>query len=101
MLLLGADDDARRALHLLLDRRGLHVVAAADVEAAKRHMASEPCDVVLVASALAAEIRAACEVPVIAVVASRDVAAAMSLLEAGVDDVMTEPLDELRCSGKN
>ena len=95
MLLLGPDDDARRALHLLLDRRGLQVVAAPDVEAAKRHMASEPCDVVLVASELAAEIRAACEVPVIAVVASRDVAAAMSLLAAGVDDVVTEPLDEL------
>jgi two-component system response regulator AtoC len=95
VLLLGPDDEARRALHLLLDRRGLSVVAAADVEAAQRHMAAEPCDVVLVASELAAAMRGACEVPVIAVVSSRDVAAAMSLLEAGVDDVVCEPLDEL------
>jgi two-component system response regulator AtoC len=95
VLLLGPDDDARRALHLLLDRRGLRVVAADGVDAAQRHLASEPCDVVLVASELAAEIRAVCDVPVIAVVASRDVAVAMSLLEAGVDDVVCEPLDEL------
>jgi two-component system response regulator AtoC len=70
-------------------------VAARDVEAAQRHMASAPCDVVLVASELAAAVRGVCEVPVIAVVASRDVAAAMTLLEAGVDDVVCEPLDEL------
>src|SRR5207253_2775042 len=33
--------------------------------------------------------------PVIAVVKSRDVDAAVALLDAGCDDVLTEPLDEL------
>ncbi len=95
VLLLGPDDDERRALHLLIDRRGLQVGAASDVESARRHLAAEPCDVVLAASELAAEARAACELPVIAVVRTRDVAASLSLLEAGVDDIVTEPIDEL------
>ena len=94
VLLLGPDDEERRALHLLIDRRGLAVAAASDVESAKRHVAAEPCDVVLATSELAAEARA-CGVPVIAVVKTRDHAMAMSLLQAGVDDIVTEPLDEL------
>ena len=95
VLLLGPDDEERRALHLLIDRRGLAVVAASDLDTAKRHVAAESCDVVLCASELAAEARAACGVPVIAVVRTREVAAVLSLLQAGVDDIVTEPLDEL------
>jgi two-component system response regulator AtoC len=95
VLLLGPDDEERRALHLLIDRRGLSVAAANDVESASRHVAAEPCDVILCASELAAEAKQACGVPVIAVVRTRELAAAMSLLQAGVDDIVTEPLDEL------
>jgi two-component system response regulator AtoC len=95
VLLLGPDDDQRRALHLLIDRRGLTVAAASDIESAKRHCAAEPCDVVVCASELAAEARGACGVPVIAVVKTREVATSMSLLQAGVDEIVTEPVDEL------
>jgi two-component system, NtrC family, response regulator AtoC len=94
VLLLGPDDDQRRALHLLIDRRGLAVAAASDIESAKRHCAAEACDVVMCTSELAAEARA-CGVPVIAVVKTREVAASMSLLQAGVDEIVTEPVDEL------
>jgi two-component system response regulator AtoC len=96
VLLLGPDDDARRSLHLLLDRRKQQVAAASDLPSAGRHLASEPCDLVLAVSELAPEM---CGVsgapPVIAVVRARDVAAAMSLLEAGVHDIITDPIDDL------
>ena len=96
VLLLGPDDEARRALHLLLDRRGLAVVAATGLETAHRHLAAADCDVVLATAELAAEARAAdAHPPVIAVVRSRDPLAWKALLDAGVDDVLTEPLDEL------
>ncbi len=93
VLLLGPDDDARRALHLLLDRRGLTVGAAADLEAAGKHFASADCDVVFATPELAA---AACaHGPAVVVVArTRDVAAA-ALLAAGVADIITEPIDDL------
>ena len=93
VLLLGPDDEARRALHLLLDRRGLGVVAASDVEAARKHLAAERCDCVVAAAALAPEIVG--DVPVVGVVAAREIAAVMALLDAGVDDVVCEPLDEV------
>ena len=93
VLLLGPDDEARRALHLLLDRRGLGVVAASDVEAARKHLAAERCDCVVAAAALAAEVVG--EVPVIGVVAAREITAVTALLDAGVDDVVCEPLDEV------
>ncbi|HTR56095.1 MAG TPA: sigma 54-interacting transcriptional regulator [Kofleriaceae bacterium] len=96
VLLLGPDDEARRALHLLLDRRGHVCAAASELETARRHLAAEPCDLVLATSELAAE---ACRAPgaptVIAVVHARDVAPAMSLLEAGVHDILTDPIDDL------
>ena len=93
VLLLGPDDDARRALHLVLDRRGLSVVAADDVDAARRHLAAERCDVVIADAASAAAL--AGEVPVIAVVGSREVGAVNALLDAGIDDVVCEPIDEV------
>jgi two-component system response regulator AtoC len=96
VLLLGPDDEARRALHLLLDRRGLAVVAANDLLAARKHLAASECDVVL---AVADEAAPACQEPgaphVIAVVRARDLGVAMSLLEAGVADILTDPIDEL------
>ncbi len=93
VLLLGPDDEARRALHLLLDRRGLGVVAASDLDAAKKHLAAERCDCVLATAELAPAIVG--ELPVIGVVAERDVAAVTRLLDAGVDDVLCEPIDEV------
>ncbi|HUJ58513.1 MAG TPA: sigma 54-interacting transcriptional regulator [Kofleriaceae bacterium] len=97
VLLLGPDDEARRALHVLLDRRGLPVVAAGELDAARRHLASEPCDLVLAAPELAAQLlRAAADAPpVVAVVRTRELATSLSLLDAGVDDIITDPVDDL------
>ncbi|MGE5184480.1 MAG: hypothetical protein ACM31C_20560, partial [Acidobacteriota bacterium] len=81
VLLIGSDDDARRALHVLLDRRGLTVAAAADLASALRHVASDGCDVVLAAAELAAVVaREAGVPPVIAVVRTRELAVSTSLL---------------------
>ncbi len=97
VLLLGPDDDDRRALHLLLDRVGKQVSAMAELDGARRFLDAEPeVDAVIADSDFAAalihdQIRA----PVIAVMRERDVARSLALLEAGVDDVVTEPVDEL------
>ena len=90
-LLIGPDDESRRALHLLLDRRGIEVAAVLDLDGAR---AAEPPDVVLAAAELAPD---ACqgEAPVIAIVATRDPALSTSLFEAGVADVLTHPIDDL------
>ncbi|MBV8759036.1 MAG: sigma-54-dependent Fis family transcriptional regulator [Deltaproteobacteria bacterium] len=93
VLLLGPDDDARRALHLLLDRRGLAVAAVSDLDAAKKHIDGERCECVIAASELAPAIVG--DVPVIGVVAERDVAAVIALLDAGIDDVLCTPIDEV------
>src|SRR5690606_39128569 len=56
------------------------------------------CDAVIADGALAAELVETATgdtPPVIAVVRPRDVSLSLSLLAAGVDDVVTEPLDEL------
>jgi two-component system response regulator AtoC len=96
VLVLGPDDEARRALHMLVARRGFDVKAASDLDTAKKHFASADCDVVLAVPELAPDVAALDGAPaVIAVVRTRDVALAQSLLEAGVHDVMTEPLDDL------
>jgi two-component system response regulator AtoC len=99
VLLLGADDDARRALHLMLDRFGKQVSAVAELDSARSYLGNgHDCDAVIAAGELAAQlVRGGGESmpPVIAVVRPRDVAASLALLEAGVDDVVTEPLDEL------
>ncbi|HEX4451955.1 MAG TPA: sigma-54 dependent transcriptional regulator [Kofleriaceae bacterium] len=93
VLLLGPDDEARRALHLLLDQRGLAVVAAGELEAARRHLAAADCDFVVATDELA---RAACAEPdappVIAIAHGADVV--RELLDAGVTDIIAEP-DEL------
>jgi two-component system response regulator AtoC len=90
VLLIGPDDESRRALHLLVDRKGRIVVAAADVEAARN---AESPDVVFATAELA---EPACALgPVIAVVRTRDPEQSASLLAAGCADIITEPVDDL------
>jgi two-component system, NtrC family, response regulator AtoC len=96
VLVLGPDDEARRALHMLVAKRGYQVAAASELDSAKKHFAASDCDVVLVVPELATQVCALPDVPaVIAVVRTRDVALALSLLEAGVDDIITDPIDDL------
>jgi two-component system, NtrC family, response regulator AtoC len=95
-LILGPDDEARRALHLLATRCGLDVVAAAELDAVRKHLATSDCDVVLASPELAAEVSSEPDAPpVIAVLRDRDLSTAMSMLQTGVQDVIGEPLDEL------
>jgi two-component system response regulator AtoC len=98
VLLLGPDDDARRALHLMLDRAGKQVAATTEVDGASRYLGSNDCDAVIAEGELATKLLGVTNgstPPVIAVVRARDIARSMALLEAGVDDVVSEPLDEL------
>src|SRR5213075_2700660 len=67
VLLLGPDDEARRALHVLVATRGNDVVAASDLDSAKKHVTAAECDVVLATAELAAAATALDGVPVIAV----------------------------------
>ncbi|HEY6178116.1 MAG TPA: hypothetical protein VIX73_26855, partial [Kofleriaceae bacterium] len=96
VLLLGPDDDARRALHVMLDRIGKQVSAVAELDAARAYLGNgHECDAVIATGEIAAELVRGGAPPVIAVVRPRDLTASLALLEAGVDDVVTEPLDEL------
>ena len=96
VLLVGPDDDARRALHLMLDRAGKQVSAIAELAGALAYLGGAPsCDVVIAAAELAAQLAAAARAPVVAVVRSRDLGQVMALLDAGVDEIVAEPLDEL------
>jgi two-component system, NtrC family, response regulator AtoC len=95
-MVLGPDDEARRALHVLATKSGLDVVAADDVETARKHLAGSECDVIVAAASLAPELAKDGQgPPVIAIGKTRDVGAAVALLQAGVVDVITEPVDEL------
>ena len=99
VLLLGPDDEARRALHLLIDRRGLAVVAATELATAQKYLAAADCDVVMAPPELALEVaRALGRPPVVAIMRTRDAAMSRTLLEAGIDDVVLEPLDEIAVS---
>ena len=96
VLLLDPDDEARRALHLLIDRRGNSVVASNEVDSAKKHLAAADCDVVMATPELALAIASIAErPPIIAMLRTRDLALAKELLDAGVDDLVLPPLDEL------
>jgi two-component system response regulator AtoC len=96
VLLLGSDDEPRRALHLMLDRSGHQVAAMAEVAAARRYLAANACDAVIAEPGAAAELAAEPgRPPIVALARSRDPALARELLGAGVDDVLAEPLDEL------
>jgi two-component system, NtrC family, response regulator AtoC len=96
VLLLDPDDEARRVLHLLIDRRGNSVVAAAELDSANKHLAAADCDVVLATPALALALATIADrPPIIAMLPARDVGLAKTLLDAGVDDLVLPPLDEL------
>ena len=96
VLLLGPDDSARRGLHLMLDRAGKQVAAMSELDIARRYLAANECDVVIATPGPAAELAAErAGPPVIALARSRELAAARALLDAGVDDVLTEPIDDL------
>ncbi len=94
VLVVAPDEDARRTLHMMLDRAGNQVAAMADVATAKRYLATSPCDAVFAAPDAARELATdpARRAPIIAL--TRDLGQALRLLEAGVDDVVGEP-DEL------
>jgi len=97
VLLIGPDDEARRALHLMLDRLGKQVSAISELDGARSYLGDgHECDAVIAAGELAAElVRAGETPPVIAVIRQRDLAASLALLSAGAADVVSEPLDEL------
>ena len=97
VLVIGPDDDARRALHMMLDRLGMHVAAVAELDGARSYLgAGHACDAVFAGGELAAElVRDVGTPPVIAVVRPRDLARATALLAAGATDVVTDPVDEL------
>ena len=101
VLLLGPDDEARRALHLMLDRAGKQVAAMTEIEGVARYLEANDCDAVIASGDLAAQLVGVANgntPPVIAVLRERDLGALNALLAAGVDDVMAEPLDELGVS---
>ena len=100
VVLLGPDDDERRALHMMLDRDGKHVAAMSDLESARKYLAANECDAVIASAELAPRVREGTTIsaPVIAIVKSRDLDAAIALFDAGIDDVVTDPLDELALS---
>jgi two-component system response regulator AtoC len=81
----------------MLDRAGKQVVAVAELDAARSYLAGgHACDAVIAAGELAAQLAGtAGGAPVIALVRPRDLTRSMELLAAGVDDVVTDPLDEL------
>jgi two-component system response regulator AtoC len=95
VLLLGPDDAARRALHLMLDHIGKQVAAMAELDHARRYLVEHDCDAVIASGETAKQLAGNGVPPIVAVVQTRDMASAMSLLEAGVDDLVTEPIDEL------
>ncbi len=98
VLIVGPDDDARRALHVMLDRAGKQVVATAAPDDAQRYLETHDCDAVIASGFLAAHIVEVANgrgPPVIAIVERADVAFSLSLLAAGVHDVVAEPVDEL------
>jgi len=71
-------------------------VAASELESAKRHLESADCDVVLATPELARAIAGIADrPPVIALLLTRDPSLAKALLDAGVDDLVPPPHDDL------
>src|SRR5262249_61569951 len=86
VLLLGPDDDARRALHVMLDRIGKQVSAVAELDAARAYLGNgHECDAVIASGELAAELVRGGAPPAIAVVPPRDPSASVARLEARAD----------------
>jgi len=85
-MVLGPDDEARRALVVVVAQRGFDVAAATDIESARKHFASEACDVVLVTPELAADVTSEPSAPsVIVIVRGRDAAQTVAALELAGD----------------
>ncbi len=81
---------------MLVAKNGHEVVAASELETARKHLAASHCDVVLAVPELATQVRALDDAPpIIAIVRARDPAVAKQLLAAGVDDILSEPIDDL------
>jgi len=98
VLIVGPDDDSRRALHVMLDRAGNQVSATAEADSAQRYLETNACDAVVASGYLAVqlvELPIARTPPVIAIVERSDLAFATSLLAAGVHDIVAAPVDEL------
>jgi two-component system, NtrC family, response regulator AtoC len=100
ILLVGPDDEHRRSLHLMLDQVGYDVSALAELDAAMRFLAERDCRAVIAPAALASAVAASVHQqklrsPVIAVVPSRELGPSLAALEAGADDVVREPVDEI------
>ncbi len=98
VLLLGPDDEPRRALHGMLDRAGKQVATVTELDGARTYLGASECDAVIATPdlALALVSGATTRLPaLIAIVPSRELGAVLALLEAGVDDILVEPLDEL------
>jgi two-component system, NtrC family, response regulator AtoC len=90
-LIVAPDDDPRirelrRSLHLSLDRHGVEVVAAAELDAATKWLATAPCDVAFAHGPIAGELaaRAGGRLPVIAL--CDDLSGAIGALDAGAAD---------------
>src|SRR5262249_51582030 len=84
VLLLGPDDDARRALHVMLDRIGKQVSAVAELDAARAYLGNgHECDAVIAAGELAAELVRGGAPPGVAGGRPRGLTAALPPLEAG------------------
>ncbi|MFT3695477.1 MAG: sigma-54 dependent transcriptional regulator [Kofleriaceae bacterium] len=94
VLLVNPDDEARQRLHLVMDRAGLVVAATGDLDVATKQL--DDCDVVIAVPELVRALIASSDrPPVIALLATRDHVLAKTLLGAGVDDILIEPVDPL------
>src|SRR5262245_21948404 len=94
VLLVDPDDRSRRAMHLLLDRRGLDVAAVASTDAAQRWLGAAACDVIVVDAGMAAALLAPPGPPVIAMVGAGDIDGGLRALEAGAADCLVGAPDD-------
>jgi two-component system response regulator AtoC len=69
-MVLGFDDEARRALHVTVAQHGYEAVSASDVDTARKHLSTSECDVVLASPELAAQLAGDAGVPLVIAVAS-------------------------------
>jgi len=92
-LIVGPDDGERRALHMILDRRGIQVVAIVEPEQATRWLDDNRCDLVIVDGATVPAVRGLGP-PVLALTPPRDLAAALRALDDGALDCLLGVPDE-------
>jgi two-component system response regulator RegX3 len=96
-LLLAKDSDEAAVLSLVLQRAGLAVTTAKDLERAMQSWAERPADLILLAlpgllpQDQVRRVRAETHVPLIAVISSTDEELHYALLQAGADLVVVRP----------